>query len=280
MANRSGTAQAVIQALKHGAPALDQNTIATMTRLIARDGLPSLAKAEPAPLERSGKSTSLKVRIPKLSNTEVIVLTLLGHPNEWFHVLTAKKRRASVGLSRLGRAFTMTTRHEKGMIAHYVQFSGDMSQLTETGTAFIERLNEKLNTIREYAESGAIAPTSPRLVRGSLGHASRYPLNEVEASFLRLVEKPNTRTLLSSHSKSNEVWHTFRWKWQTRYGFDLSQFEFCQEKQSDGTFNLYGTYTPNRSGGMNEGLREFVEFLRSKPKSTTKTSGKSSISIR
>lgn len=281
MANRSGTANAVIQALKVGAPSLDQSTITTMTKLIARDGLPSLTKMEPAPLERPSRETEKKAPLPKLSKSEVIVLTLLGHPNEWFLVLTAKKRRTDVGLSGLGKAFQMTTRREKGEIAHYARFSGDMSQVSEKGIAFIQRLNEKLNVIRESVESGTYAVSSKtRLVRGSLAHASKYPMNTVEATFLRLIETPNTRVLLTSHSTSNEVWHTFRWKWQTRYGFDLSQFEFSQEKQSDGTFNLYGTYTPNKAGGMNQGLREFVEFLHTKPIAGAKASSKGSISIR
>lgn len=284
MANRTGTANAVIHALQKSAPSLNKTTVAAMSKLIAGSGAPSISKMEPAPLERQSAKSAKSARVPKMTKTEVIILALLGSPNEWFHILTAAKRRSDFGFSGMGKAFEMTTRREKNKIAHYARFTGDMDKVSAKGLKMLNRINEKLNAIREGVEEGVTAPSGRTLkstTNGSLAHASKYPLNAVERAFLTLVDTPNKRVLLTENSASNEVWHTFRWKWQTRYGFDLSQFTFEQEKQPNGNYNLYGTYTPKVGGAMNPGLRDFVAFLHTKPSTAQKSArSASSISIR
>lgn len=282
MPARSNTAKVVTQAIQKGAPNIDAPTLTAMSKLIARNGLPTISKMEPAPLERPSRASAKPARIPKMSKTEVIVLTLLGHPDEWFHVLTAKKRRADFGLSGLGKAFQMTTRRVSGGVAHYARFTGDMNDVSAKGKELISRINSKLNEIREGVKAGAYTSRSTKSSNasvGSLSHASKYPLTGEEMQFMELVTKPNQKVLLTENTSSNEIWHGFRWKWQNRYGFDLSQCAFSQEKQPNGLFNLYGVYTPNSRGEMNSGLREFIEFLKSKPTTEQKAQTKKRFGI-
>lgn len=283
MPAKTNAAKAITQALVKAAPGLDASTVATMSKLIVQNGVPSITKMEPTPISKASRKAVKPARVPKMGKTELIVLSLLGHPGEWFHILTSKKRRSDFGLSGLGKAFEMTTRSVSGGIAHYARFNGDMNLLSPKGKDFITKMNEKLNEIRTGVQAGAFSakPTSKtnRVTTGSLSHASKYPLNDEESQFLLLVSMPNKKILMTADTSSNEIWHGFRWKWQSRYGFDLSQCTFSQEKQPNGLFNLYGVYTPNSRGEMNSGLREFIEFLKSKPTTEQKAQTKKRFGI-
>lgn len=280
---KTNAAKVVTEALANSAPELDTSTVKAMSKLIARNGIPSITKMEPAPMEKATRHNMKPARIPKMSNTELIVLSLLGHPNEWFHILTAKKRRSDIGLSRLGKAFETTTRRLSDGVAHYARFTGNMADVSPRGMELIAKMQSKIDEIRSGVEAGAFNSTATRapsaVTPGSLSHASKYPLNSEESQFLALVSQPNKKILMTENTSANELWHGFRWKWQTRYGFDLSQCAFSQEKQPSGLFNLYGTYTPNSRGEMNPGLKEFVDFLKSKPTNEQKAQTKKRFGI-
>jgi hypothetical protein len=96
--------------------------------------------------------------------------------------------------------------------------------------------------------------------QSSLSHAGKYAINAQELKFLEVVSRPNTRMLATEGTSKSSYWQTFRWKWQN-YGFDLSQLVIEQEKQPNGTFNIYVTC----SGLPNQGIRSLVEFLANKP---------------
>jgi hypothetical protein len=208
----------------------------------------------------------------RLNTSDVILMTLLSNPNEWFLVLTAKSRRRDIGLYGLGDCFEMTTHREGGNVQHYVRYTG--GRLNEKGKRKVERIRKKMGLIRSSVASGGVwlatsRPSRSRKGRtakkGSLIHAAMYPLSAEEFTFLdKIIPNPNSEILVLSGTKNNEIWHSFRWKWQSRYGFDLSEIAVSQQKVGEKKFNIYVTYTPRNAGVMSDEMARFVNFLEQK----------------
>lgn len=257
----AGQAQ-LIQTLASSASSADSQTISKMAKVISGTTALPVKMMPPASSSRASNGT-----IPRLTNIEVIVMTLLDSPNEWFLVKKSKKRGGNGPLRSIAKGIEIATRvNATGEIEHYARFTG--GALSAHGTAKVKKIREKLRIIKNVVESGApIAATKTTKTKpGSLKHVVKYPMNETEELFIEVLKRPNVRVLLRNGVKSNEEFFTFRWKWETRYGFDLSQFTTSQEVQPDGTFNLYGQYTPNSKGEMNASLVKLVDVLEQKRK--------------
>lgn len=258
----AGQAQ-LIETLASSASNANQQTITKMAKMIG--GMAPLPVKMMPPVSSAGRTSS--GAIPRLTNIEVIVMTLLDAPNEWFLVKKSKKRGGNGPLRSIAKGIEIATRvNPTGEIEHYARFTG--GPLTAHGTSKVKKIREKLRTIKNAVESGApvSASKATKTKPGSLKHVVKYPMNETEELFMEVLKRPNSRVLLRSGVKSNEEFFTFRWKWETRYGFDLSQFTTSQEVQSDGTYNLYGQYTPNSKGEMNASLTKLVDVLEQKRK--------------
>lgn len=224
-----------------------------------------------------------------LSKLDIVILALTSNPNKWFLVFTGTKKRQDVGLYQLGRCFEMIRRKENGKIQHYARYTG--GPMNESGKHRMETLRKKMDKLSKIASKNGkvkIHDASPfskiqqgekvfipkktrktskqkKKSKSSLHHAAIYPLTHEERMFIEFISSvPRQEYILSRNTNKPESWHTFRWKWQTRYGFDLSQISLRQEKQADGTFNVYGTYTPNAANMMNPGLASFVSWLSDK----------------
>ena len=261
----SGAGQAqLIETLTSSASNVDQQTIVKMAKVIS--GMAPLPVKMAPPSSATGRTSSKAV--PRLTNIEVVIMTLLDSPNEWFLVKKSKKRGGNGPLRSIAKGMEIVTRaNEAGEIEHYARFTG--GALTIPGGRKVKQIREKLQTIKSAVESG-LTVTSTRMGKatktkpGSLNHVIKYPMNETEELFLEVLKHPNSRVLLRSGAKANEEFFTFRWKWSTRYGFDLSQFTTSQEALPDGTFNLYGQYTPTSKGEMNASLAALVDVLEQK----------------
>lgn len=259
----AGQAQ-LIETLANTSTSVDKETIAKMARLIGDMKVDIPTKTLP-PVAMTNRVKNAP--IPRLTTVEVTIMTLLDQPNEWFLFRTAKKRGGNGSLRSLGKGLEITTRVNNGMVEHYARWTG--GPLSAEGTAKVKRIREKLRLIKEAVEKGVTIParkTSKYQDLGSLKHVVKYPMNDTEETFIELLKRPNEKVLLRANSKSNEEFFTFRWKWETRYGFDLSQFTTSQEAQPDGTFHLYGRYTPNSRGEMNASLAKLVDVLEQKRK--------------
>jgi hypothetical protein len=196
---------------------------------------------------------------------------IVTNPNQWFLVATTGKKRRPSAFSQYGKCFETTVREDKGHYNHYVRYTG--GDLNETGQRLISGVEDKLNTLREAIVSGEVRgmrTTSSTSGPGSREVAGRYPLNNEERTFLRLFDNPNQMIVLADDITQPAEWYAFRWKWQTRYGFDLSQIKLSQKKKENGLFAMYGQYVPNSDGTMNDGLAEFVAFLMNKPEARAK----------
>lgn len=224
--------------------------------------------------------------IRRLSNADVILMTLMSNPNKWFLVCTAKIRRRDLGIYGFGECIEMVTHQNKdGEWEHYARFNG--KQLNERGQERVRIIRERVAGLRGVVESGSLTPfslpTTGKSARkkqgtkkGSLAHAAMYPLTEDEATFIDvIVRNPNKEILVASNVIDNESWFSFRWKWSARYGFDMSQIKVRQSKAGNETYNIYVTYAPGASGEMKASLAKLVEFLEAKrnrhAKSSTKT---------
>lgn len=233
----------------------------------------------------------------KLSKFDIVVLTLTSNPNKWFLVFSGNKKRQDIGLYQMGACFEMVRRSENGKINHYARYTGGTmnkfgqnrmkvlaKKMAKLGAAAAK--NEKIvidnatpRTSTEAREEGKSAVSKTKHSRKSVAkkpskvsliHAGMYPLSKDEAKFLQFINSaPRVEHLLSSGVTNTDGWFSFRWKWQSRYGFDMSQISLRQEKQDDGTFNVYGKYTPNAANMMNPGLKELVYFLDGKKKKST-----------
>lgn len=277
MAGTKKASKTQVEALLTGAilsTSANTETQSVMAQMIANMNLTVPVKATPAEPKTADKREK-PVRIPQLSQVEMLIITAMSAPNEWFLAHTSKRRRADIGFRGMGSAFEMVTRKEDGAVRHYIRYTG--KPCSPAGEQRIARLRSKLELIQQIAE-GKVKVSGPKGKRtahsssASIDVARRWPLNKTEEKFLRLLATPNTTVLLEQGVKTNQIWHTFRWKWQTRYGFDLSQCAFSQTKREDGTYDIYGFYKPNADGSMNPGLRDFVKFLESKPATSAKAS--------
>jgi hypothetical protein len=143
--------------------------------------------------------------------------------------------------------------------------------MSAQGHARYVALQDKLRKIEEAVESGLpISSKSLKLKSESSGtkqatytdleRARQFAITAQERKFLEICQRPNTKVLVEDHTTKSSGWHTFRWKWE-KYGFDLSQMKIEQEKQSDGTFNIYVTC----QGIPSEGIRKLIDFLGTKP---------------
>lgn len=248
---------------------VDPSLISGMAAVIASMGVAVPVKATPAEIERA--KAERQAVVPTLTPSEILLMALIQNPNEWFVTLVAPKRKKQHALYSLGSCFESTTRVENGKVVHYARYKG--GALNQAGIRKVNRIREKLEAIRTAVEMNGTATIRKSLRRtsnhrnsGSVKHALAYPLNEMEQKFLSFVKTPNVRVLLSENSKGGDVWHAFRWKWQTKYGFDLSEIKLSQQKQPNGTFNIFGIYTPRVPGQMSDGIKGLVNLLESKPK--------------
>ncbi len=258
----AGQAQ-LIETLSSSASNADQKTITKMAKVIS--GMAPLPVKMTPPASTAGRTAS--GAIPRLTNLEVIIMTLLDAPNEWFLVKKSKKRGGNAQLRKIAKGIEIVTRvNTSGEIEHFARFTG--GALSVHGAVKVKKIREKLRIIKNAVESGApvSATKTTKTKMGSLTHVIKYPLNDTEALFLETLKRPNTRVLLREGVKSNEEFFTFRWKWSNRYGFDLSQFTTSQEVQTNGTYNLYGQYTPNSKGEMSASLKKLVDVLEQKRK--------------
>ena len=87
-----------------------------------------------------------------------------------------------------------------------------------------------------------------------------------ETTFLeKVITRPNMQVLVSENAADSASWFVFRWKWESRYDFDLSQIKITQRKSANGDgHDVWATYVPDENGSMNEGLAAFVSFLKLK----------------
>lgn len=227
----------------------------------------------------------------QLSKFDIVLLALTSNPNKWYLVFTGTKPRQDIGLYQLGRCFEMVRRKENGKINHYARYTG--GHMNENGKRRMESLRKKMEKMSKAAASNSKVSiydatpfknrnstknkvkalpkrtrktaTSKKTPKYSREYAAMYPMTADEKTFLDFLNAPaRIEHVLSQNTKANDTWHSFRWKWQTRYGFDLSQISLRQEKQADGTYKIYGMYTPNAANMMNPGLKEFFDFLSTK----------------
>lgn len=266
---QSALASALANSSTDGEHGDGEKIIKVMARIINEMGVSAAIQADPNDGDED-------VKLPSLTKFEMDVITLVSSPNSWFIVNTTKKKPHNNKFISLGDCFDVTYRMFKGEYNTFVRYNGGM--LNDTGRAILVEAQRKLDQIKS-----AVAVHGTRIsgkkasgqTEVSLTHAGKYPLTDEERTFLALLEQPNMLVAISDHTKRPESWHGFRWKWQSRYGFDLSQIMITQNKQADGTFTVYGKYTPNAEGKMNDGLAAFVEFLNSKPQSVDMADAKS-----
>lgn len=242
---------------------VDSPTLSSMAKIIKNMGLSTPVKMElPPSLTGISSRANTAVRVPKLTNTEMLMLTLMASPEEWHLAAKSKTRRANIGLGGYGSCFELRTRNENGMISHYVRYTVTGTMSAQGHSRYIA-MQQKLVKIQEAAQSGLPVFSNSKKVsvsHSSLAHAGKYPLNAQERKFLEVVARPNTKMLVTEGTSKSSYWQTFRWKWQN-YGFDLSQLIVEQQKQPNGLFNIYVTC----NGLPNQGIRSLVEFLASKP---------------
>lgn len=243
----------------------------------------------PIPRQMETTSSQLDSSIVKLSRLDIILLALISNPNKSYLIYSGDKPRQDVGLYQLGRCFTMQRKSENGKINHYVAYTG--APLNAAGKHRMETLRKKMNNLAAAAGSGVVTiqdatPTPKGAKTGikketqkatkrtrkissgkkpakvSLTHAARFAKTQDEQKFIDFSKMaPRVEHLLSEGVIEPDGWHQFRWKWQTRYGFDMSQVSFRQEKQENGTFNIYGKITPNAVNMLNSGLINLITFL-------------------
>jgi hypothetical protein len=240
-------------------------------------------------------SAELTGGVVELSKFDIVLLALVSNPKQWFLVLSGDKRRQNMsGIYQFGGCFEMIRKNENGKINHYARYNG--KPMNEAGKRRMESLRKKVEKLGDAAKKNGVIKihdATPKFKKNklatpkqaithyskktrkisakkktskiSLEHAKTYPLNEEERAFLHFLSlTPRIEYLVSSASKKQNAWFTFRWKWQNRYGFDMSQIVIRQEKQADGMYSTYMTYTPNAANMMNPGLKNLVDFLGSK----------------
>lgn len=240
----------------------DEKVIKAMARIISDMGVNAAVPAEPAVVEE-------KIVVPSLTKYEMDVITLFSNPNRWFIVNTTKNKPHINKFAGLGGGFEVTYRTFKGECNTFARYNG--GEINDTGKEILAKAQEKLEQIKAAATTHGAKVGKKSVAaqsEGSLAHAVKYPLSSEEQLFLAMLDEPNTLVVLSESTKRPESWHAFRWKWQNRYGFDLSQITITQRKLANDSFTVLGKYTPNSDGSMNDGLRRLVEFLNQKPKST------------
>lgn len=227
----------------------------------------------------------------QLSKMDIVLLALVSNPNKWFLAHSGDKPRSDIGIYSLGKCFRMIRRMENGKHNHYAMYTG--GEMNSAGKKRIASINKKMENLAKAASANSpisihdttpipysvtkkTASPLPKRTRKkssspskvNVNHAHKFPLNADEKQFLAFIKATPRREHLLSVSTKENIWHTFRWKWK-RYGFDLSQVDFRQERVGDGTYRIYGTYTPNAVNMMNPGLKEFVDFLETKGKKST-----------
>lgn len=264
---------------------LSESSLAAVSQAIENSGI-----IIPKAADNIGE-TSTSGQMVQLSKFDIVLLALTSNPNKWYLVFSGKKPRQDIGLYQLGKCFEMIRRKENGVINHYARYTG--GAMNAMGVRRMETLRKKMDKLGKAANSGSnvqIHNATPRFggkpkgdavsslpkrsrklasskkkPQYSVEHAAMYPPTADEKTFLAFLDAPaRVEHILSKGTKANDTWHSFRWKWQTRYGFDLSQISLRQEKQADGTYNIYGTYTPNAANMMNSGLKKFYDFLSTK----------------
>lgn len=230
---------------------------------------------------------------PRLSSADVSLMALISNPGKWFLLCTSKHRRHDLGVYGLGDCIDMTTRPTKnGLINHYARYTG--GKLNAKGKARIETIKKRITNLRESVavssdpfssvsslsvQKKSAVEKKPKLKttknskgkksvtkKGSLSHAVLYPMTEEETTFLeKVITRPNMQVLVSRNTADSASWFVFRWKWESRYDFDLSQISITQRKSTEGMgHDVWMSYTPNKDGSMNEGLLTFVNFLQLK----------------
>lgn len=239
----------------------DASTLSAMAKIIKEMGFTS---PEMSQLPAVSENSLPAIKVPKLTKTESLMLSLMAAPEMWHLAARLETRRPNIGLGGFGSCFEIATRTENGMVNHYVRYTAAGS-FSARGQLQYSSLRVKLLKIQEAAKSGRATivsnkATGSMVSNKSLAHASKYQINEVELKFLEVACRPDTRILVAENHKKASLWQTFRWKWQ-QYGFDLSQLFIEQEKQPDGTFNIYVTC----KGIPNEGISRLVNFLSTKP---------------
>lgn len=259
----------------------DKKTIQDMAKAISEMDL-----RIPVMLEIA--TTSKQTKKPRLSSADVSLMALISNPGKWFLLCTSRHRRHDLGVYGLGDCIDMTTRPAKdGLINHYARYTG--GKLNAKGKARIETIKKRIANLRESVALPSDPFSSvPSLVvkkksktkttkdskgkkskksvtkKGSLSHAVFYPMTEEETTFLeKVITQPNMQVLVSKNATDSASWFVFRWKWESRYGFDLSQIKISQRKSTSG-HDVWATYIPNENGSMNEGLAAFVNFLQLK----------------
>ena len=244
------------------------------------------------------EATGIESQLPnsvQLSKMDIVLLALISNPNKWFLAHSGTKPRSDIGIYSLGNCFRMVRKKENGKHNHYAMYNG--GALNENGRRRIASLNRKMESLAKVAsrnqsvkivdvtpiphsvnkKSGkaSVKPLPKRArkitksmsvdsAKTSITHAAKYPLTADEKKFLDFVTSPARIEYVLSEGTKENIWHSFRWKWQSRYGFDLSQISLRQEKMPNGTYKIFGTYTPNAANMMNPGLKSFVEFLETK----------------
>lgn len=267
---------------------LDESSIDAISTAIHNSGIMIPRSVE------NNKSSELQENAIKLSKLDIVILALTSNPNKWFLVFTGDRRRQDIGLYQLGGCFEIVRRKENGKINHYARYNG--KPMNESGNRRMDALRKKIESLGNAAKKNGVveihdatpAPkgnsiksisTAPHAKRTrkiskkkkntktSLQHAAMYPLTLEEQKFLEFIKlTPRNEYLVSSGTKTGDSWFSFRWKWQSRYGFDMSQISVRQELQADGTYNTYLTYMPNAVNMMNPGLKSLIDFLESKGK--------------
>lgn len=242
----------------------------------------------PVMLELASKAKQTKK--PRLSSSDVSLMALISNPGKWFLLCTSKHRRHDLGVYGLGDCIDMTTRPSSdGLINHYARYTG--GKLNAKGKARIDQIKERLTKLRDAVEISSDpfssvsvsvqkksksktpkskTPKSSKIKKsvtkkGSLAHAMMYPMTREETVFLeRIITQPGQKILVEKDVKNNAAWFVFRWKWESRYDFDLSQITVTQRTSEVSGHDVWVTYNPNEDGSMNEGLATFVSFLKLK----------------
>ena len=264
----------------------DKKTIQNMAEAISEMDL-----RIPVMLETAVSSKQTKK--PRLSSADVSLMALISNPGKWFLLCTSKHRRHDLGVYGLGDCIDMTTRPAKdGLINHYARYTG--GKLNAKGKARIETIKARITNLRESVaissdpfssvsslnvqkKSAVEKKPKPKTVKsskgkksvtkkGSLSHAMLYPMTLEETTFLeKVITRPNMQVLVSENSADSASWFVFRWKWESRYDFDLSQIKITQRKSASGNgHDVWMTYVPDENGSMNDSLAAFVSFLRLK----------------
>ena len=258
----------------------DKKTIQDMAQAISEMDLRIPVMVETA-------VTTKQTKKPRLSSADVSLMALISNPGKWFLLCTSKHRRHDLGVYGLGDCIDMTTRPAKnGLINHYARYTG--GKLNAKGKARIETIKERITNLREsvalpndpFSSISSLAVEKKSKTKttkngkskksvtkkGSLSHAMLYPMTTEETTFLeKVITRPNVQVLVSENTADSASWFVFRWKWESRYDFDLSQIKITQRASTNGNgHDVWATYVPNENGSMNEGLAAFVSFLHLK----------------